>query len=65
MEPHEDDRDLWQADGASTLRRAEQGETSALEMMVADTSLATHLHGQANLLDLPERALFMARAIIE
>jgi len=60
-----DDRDLWQADGASSLRRAEDGELSALEMMVADTTLATHLHGQLNLLALPERALFMARAIIE
>ena len=62
---HDDDRDLWQADGASSLRRAEDGEFSALDMMVADTSLATHLHGQANLLALPERALYMARAIIE
>ena len=61
----EDDRDLWQADGASSLRRAEDGELSALELMVADTSLAAHLHGQANLLGLPERVLFMARAIIE
>ena len=62
---HDDDRDLWQADGASSLRRADDGEFSALDMMVADTSLAMHLHGQANLLALPERALYMARAIIE
>jgi RNA polymerase sigma-54 factor len=34
-------------------------------MMQADTSLAVHLHGQLNLLQLPERALFMARAIVE
>ena len=61
----EDDRDMWQADGASSLRKAEDGEFSALDMMVADTSLATYLHGQANLLDVPERALFMVRAIIE
>lgn len=64
-EVHEDDREMWQADGASAQRKAEDGELSALEMMVADTSLATHLHGQVNLLALPERALFMARAIIE
>lgn len=61
----DDDRDMWQADGVSSLRRAEDGELSALEMMVADVSLATHLHSQANLLNVPERALFMARAIIE
>ena len=60
-----EDRDMWQADGTSGLRRAEEGEMSALEMMVDDTTLATHLHGQANVLALPERALFMARAIIE
>jgi RNA polymerase sigma-54 factor len=64
-ESHDDDRDLWQADGASSLRGADDGELSALEKMAADTSLATHLHGQANLLGLSERALFMARAIIE
>jgi RNA polymerase sigma-54 factor len=64
-ESHDDDRDLWQADGASSPRGADDGELSALEKMAADTSLATHLHGQANLLGLSERALFMARAIIE
>jgi RNA polymerase sigma-54 factor len=61
----DDDRDLWQADASSGLRHAEDGALSALEMMAADTSLADHLHGQANLLALPERALFMARALIE
>ena len=60
-----DDRDMWQADGASSLGRADEGALSALELMAADTSLATHLHGQANLLGLPERGLFMARAVIE
>ncbi len=60
-----DDRDMWQADGTSSLGRADEGALSALEMVVADTSLATHLHGQANLLDLPVRALFLVRAIIE
>ena len=60
-----DDRDMWQADGASSLRRAEEGEMSGLEMMVADTSLTNHLHVQANLTDLPERALFLVRVIIE
>ena len=64
-ELQQDDRDMWQADGPSSLRRAEDGELSALEMMAADTSLATHLHGQVNLLGLAERSLFIARAIIE
>lgn len=61
----EDDREMWQADGTTSPRQADGGELSALERMAADTSLATHLHGQASLLDLPERALFMVRAIIE
>ncbi len=62
---HEDDRDLWLADGATSSHGADDGEMSALERMVADTTLADHLHGQANLLTLPERLLFMVRAIIE
>ncbi len=63
-----DDRDLWQADGSggsSGLRRAEDGELSALEMMAVETSLNTHLHGQLNLLPLPPRDLALARAIVE
>jgi RNA polymerase sigma-54 factor len=64
-EMHDDDRDMWQSDGSSALGKAEDSALSALEMMAADTSLPAHLHGQANLLNLPERVLFMARAIIE
>jgi RNA polymerase sigma-54 factor len=62
-----DDRDMWQADGASGngLRRAEEGEMSALDMMAVETSLNTHLHGQLNLLPLPQRDLALARTIVE
>ena len=62
-----DDRDMWQTDGAggNGLRRAEDGEMSALDMMAVETSLNTHLHGQLNLLPLPQRDLTMARTIIE
>lgn len=62
-----DDRDMWQADssGGNGLRRAEEGEMSALDMMAVETSLNTHLHGQLNLLPLPARDLALARTIVE
>lgn len=62
-----DDRDMWQADGGSGsgLRRADEGEMSALDMMAVETSLNTHLHGQLNLLPLPQRDLALARTIVE
>lgn len=62
---HENDRDLWQADAGGGLRRAEDGELSALEMMPVETSLTTHLHGQLNVLHLPWRELVLARTIVE
>lgn len=59
------DRDLWQADGAGGLRRAEDGELSALDMMAVETSLNEHLHGQLNVLTLSPRDLALARTIVE
>jgi RNA polymerase sigma-54 factor len=59
------DRDLWQADAASGVRRAEDGELSALDMMAVETSLNTHLHGQLNLLPLSARDLALARTVVE
>ena len=60
------DRDLWQADaGGNGLRQAEDGELSALEMTPADLSLAAQLHGQLNLLNLTQRDLLLARAVVE
>jgi RNA polymerase sigma-54 factor len=61
----EHDRDLWQADAGNGVRRAEEGELSALEMMPVETSLSTHLHGQLNVLSLPWRELVLARTIVE
>ena len=59
------DRDLWQADSGSGLRRAEDGELSAMDMMAVETSLNAHLHGQLNVQHLSERDLAMARVIVE
>ena len=61
----EDDRDLWQADGRTSMRRAEDGEMSAMEMTAMETSLNTVLHGQLNVLPLPPRDLLLARMIVE
>jgi RNA polymerase sigma-54 factor len=58
------DRDLWAADGAG-LRRAEDGELSALDLMAVETSLTAHLHGQLNVLPLSERDLALARTVVE
>lgn len=60
-----DDRDVWQADGASGTKRAEDGEMSAMDMMAVETPLNAHLHQQLNLLPLPERDMLLARVIIE
>ena len=59
------DRDLWQADGGSGVRRSEDGEMSALDMMAVETKLNTHLHNQLNLLHLTPRDLDCARTVIE
>jgi RNA polymerase sigma-54 factor len=59
------DRDLWQADGGSGLRPADDSEISAMDMMAVETLLNTHLHGQLDLLNLPERDLALAHAIVE
>ncbi len=59
------DRELWHSDGGSGVRRADDGEMSALDMMAVETSLADHLHGQLNVMSLPPRDLALARAVVE
>ncbi len=61
----ENDRDLWQADAGSGLRRADDGELSAMELMAVETTLNAHLHGQLNVLPLPPRDLALARTLVE
>lgn len=61
------DRDLWQAEpgaGGGT-GRTDEGEMSALDMMVAETLLNNHLHSQLNLLQLTPLDLVLARTVIE
>lgn len=59
------DRDLWQADSGSHLRRADDSELSAMDMMAVETALNTHLHAQLNVLHLSRRDLTLARTIVE
>jgi RNA polymerase sigma-54 factor len=63
--PGDGDRDLWQADGLSGGRRSEGGETSVMDMIAVETSLAVHLHGQLNLLPLTARDMTLAKAIVD
>ncbi len=63
----EDDRDLWLADlqrGAG-LRPDDGDGLTSLESAAVQTTLATHLHGQLNLLPLPPRDLVLAHALVE
>lgn len=59
------DRDLWQAGTGTSVRRVEDSEMSALEMMPVETALNVHLHGQLNVLPLLPRDLALARTIVE
>ena len=42
-EPFPDDREIWRAESSGSMRRAEDGELSALEMTAAQTCLREHL----------------------
>ncbi len=59
------DRDLWSADGSTGVRRAEDGEMSALDMMAVQTSLSSYLRGQLQVMPLSERDLALACMVVE
>ena len=61
----ESDRDLWHADAGAASRQASEGDFSALDLVMADHSLAMHLHSQLNAMPLGERDLTLAHVIIE
>lgn len=60
-----DDREIWRADSGSSLRRADDGEMSALEMTAAQTCLREHLRSQLNVLRLSPRDLLLASIVAE
>jgi RNA polymerase sigma-54 factor len=59
------EREPWVADGTQTERRGEGSSLSALDLVPAQPGLRAHLHGQLNLLPLPERDLALAKAVVE
>ncbi len=60
------ERESWQSDGhASSMRRSDDGDASPMDLMAVETSLATHLHGQINVLPLTLRDLVLAKSIVE
>ena len=59
------ERETWQADGYSSMRRGEEGDLALMDMMAVETSLAEHLHGQLNVLPLSTRDLLLAKAVVE
>lgn len=61
----DNDRDMWLADGSSGLRRTDDDDMSAMEMMAVETSLSSHLHDQVNVLRLSERDRVLARTIVD
>lgn len=61
-----DDRDMWRADGSgASMRRADDGELSALDLMAAETSLRAHLLSQLKVLRLSSRDMLLAMIIAE
>lgn len=61
----ESDRELWLGDGFAPSRQGHDGDVSALDFMVAETTLNAHLHVQLSTLPLPPRDLALARAVVE
>jgi RNA polymerase sigma-54 factor len=59
------DREVWQADALARERRADSADTSALELVPAQASLAQHLHAQLIAQPLPPRDRVLAQVIIE
>jgi RNA polymerase sigma-54 factor len=60
------EREAWQLDGGTRqLGTSDNGETDPISLLAAGETLADHLHGQINVLPLPERDLLLAGVIIE
>lgn len=61
----ESDRDLWHADAGTGNGQSSGGDFSALDLMMAESSLAMHLHAQLGAMPLGEQDLTLAHVIIE
>ena len=59
------DSDVWLADGATGSRTGHDGDVSALDFMVEETTLNMHLHAQLGTLAMSERDLLLAATVVE
>ena len=62
---HAERDDVWAPTGLSSGQRPGDGETSAMDLVPADTPLRQHLHGQLNVMPLSERDLVLAKVVVE
>lgn len=59
------DRELWINDGGASARPAGEGDATAMDLTASETTLATHLHGQLNVMALTPRDLALTRAVVD
>lgn len=64
-QPLTSDRDLWLGDGLAPSRLGHDGDVSALDFMMEETPLNTHLHAQLGTMALSARDLALAGVIVE
>lgn len=62
---NESHSDVWLADDATRSRQGHDGDVSALDFMMEETPLNTHLHHQLGTLALSSRDLALAGAVVE
>lgn len=61
----DDYTDTWLADGSMGKRQSEGGDVAATDITAAHTSLAAHLHGQVDLLNLSPKDRLWVKALVE
>jgi RNA polymerase sigma-54 factor len=59
------ERESWQADGYSSMRRSDDSDVSPMDLMAVETTLSAHLHSQLNVMPLSLRDLVLAKAVVE
>jgi RNA polymerase sigma-54 factor len=60
------ERDNWQLDGVSRGQVSDDNnDADPLNLLAVEATLAQHLHGQLNVLSLPERDMALAKAVVE
>lgn len=61
-----EEREIWRAaDGAPSLRRADDDQIAAMELMPERGSLKAHLHGQLSVMQLSPRDLMLAELVVD